>query len=177
MKGLNELTEELLNSVDEARHALDELTLQEGYITTIKRQQRVGNREDGAVKAVDLQCNSRRLYSGTESRTEPLRQRMGSSRATSYSFSATITQQRRQEQPDQWVIKLIHEEHNHDSFVDIKVNPRVRALPEEQEQSVIASLRAGISAGRIVASFRQSDVWVLLRAIYTTLAQMSTADC
>ena len=54
--------------------------------------------------------------------------------------------------------KVTHEEHNHDFFVDIKVHPRIHALAEEQEQSVISSLRAGISAGRIVASLRQSDI-------------------
>ena len=78
MKGLDKLTEELFDSVDEARHALDELKLSEGYVTTIKMQQRVGNRKDGEIKAVDLQCscNGRRSYSGTESGTAPLRQRM-----------------------------------------------------------------------------------------------------
>ena len=38
MKGLNDLTEKLFDSIDESRHALDELTLPEGYVTTNKRQ-------------------------------------------------------------------------------------------------------------------------------------------
>ena len=47
----------------------------------------------------------------------------------------------------------------------------IRALTEDQEQSVIASLRAGISSGRIVASLRQSDiVSVIARDIYNIRA-------
>ena len=40
--------------MDEARHALDELAILEGYVTTSKRQKRVGNRKDGEGKAVDF---------------------------------------------------------------------------------------------------------------------------
>ena len=93
-----------------------------------------------------------------ESGKGPLRQRMGSSRATDCAFSSTITLQRRQEQPDQWLIYVTHEEHNHDPFVDIKVHPRLRALADEQEQSVITNLRACISAGCIVYSLPKSDI-------------------
>ena len=75
------------------------------------------------------------------------------------------------------MIKVNHEEHNYDPFMDIKVHSRVRALTEVQEQSVIASLRAGISAGRIAASFRKSDIVGVFRAIHTTFAHMSAADC
>ena len=35
MEGINQITEELFSSVDDACHALDELTLPEGYYTTI----------------------------------------------------------------------------------------------------------------------------------------------
>ena len=42
--------------MDEARYALDELTLPKGYVTTIKMQQRVDNSKDGEVYAVNLQC-------------------------------------------------------------------------------------------------------------------------
>ena len=56
MKGLDELIDELFDFVDEARHALDDLTLPEGYVTTIKWQQRVDNCKDGEAKAVNLQC-------------------------------------------------------------------------------------------------------------------------
>ena len=55
MNGLNHLTEELFDSVDEVRHALDELTLPEGYVTTNKRIQRVRNCKDVEVKVDDLQ--------------------------------------------------------------------------------------------------------------------------
>ena len=41
MKSLNQIIGELFVSVDNACHALDELTPPEGYVTTIKRQQRV----------------------------------------------------------------------------------------------------------------------------------------
>ena len=52
--------------MDEAGHALDELTLPEGYVITIKRQQRVGNRKDGEVEVVNRQCscNGHTSYSG-----------------------------------------------------------------------------------------------------------------
>ena len=68
--------------------------------------------------------------------------------------------------------KVTHKGHNHGIFVDIKVHPRVRALTEEQEQYLIRSLRAGISAGRIVAPpLRQYDiVGVIARDIYNIRA-------
>ena len=51
------------------------------------------------------------------------------------------------------------------------MDPRERALTEEQEKSVIASLRAGISAGRLVASLQQSDlVGGIARNIYNIKA-------
>ena len=148
-----------VKSGGDARLALNELTLPEGY-GTIERRQKVGNRKDGEFKAVDMQCsyNDRRPHSGTESGTAPLCQRMGSSRVTACSFSATITRQLLQEQSDQRLIKYNREEHNHDAFVAIKVHPRVRALTEEHEQSAIAGLRAGISAGCIVYSLPKSDI-------------------
>ena len=120
----------------------------------------MGARKDGEVKAVDLQCsyNGRWPYSGAESGTAPFRQRLGYSRATGFSFSTTITRQRLQEQPYQWSIKVTREEHDRDPFEDIKVYPRGCALAEEQKQSVIASLRAGICSGRIVASLWQSSI-------------------
>ena len=40
MESINQITGELFVSVDEVYHALDELKLPEGYVTTIKRQQR-----------------------------------------------------------------------------------------------------------------------------------------
>ena len=47
----------------------------------------------------------------------------------------------------------------------------IRAQTEEQEQSEIASMRAGIISGRIVASLRQSDiVSVIARVIYNIRA-------
>ena len=104
MTFLYDLTEEMFDSVDEGHHALDELTLPEGYVTTIERQQRVGNRNDGEVKAVNRQCscNGRRPHSGAGSGIAPLLHCMGSSRVTGCSFFTTITRQRRQAQPDQW---------------------------------------------------------------------------
>ena len=62
MKGLNQLTGELFDSVDEARHALDELTLPKGYVTTIKWQQKVDNSKDGEVNAVNLQCSCNAVH-------------------------------------------------------------------------------------------------------------------
>ena len=38
MEVLNQITGEIFVSVDNACHALDEMTLPEGYVTTIKRQ-------------------------------------------------------------------------------------------------------------------------------------------
>ena len=49
MKDLDQPTEELFNSVDKARDALDELTLPKRYTTTIKRKQKVGNLKGGDV--------------------------------------------------------------------------------------------------------------------------------
>ena len=46
-------------SADKACQVLDELTLPEGYNTTIKRQQRVNNTMESEVIAVDLQCHGR----------------------------------------------------------------------------------------------------------------------
>ena len=40
MESINQITGELFVSVDNACHALNEMTLPGGYVTTIKRQQR-----------------------------------------------------------------------------------------------------------------------------------------
>ena len=50
MDGHNQITGNLFVSVDEACLVLDELTLPECYVTTIKRQHRVGKRKDSEVK-------------------------------------------------------------------------------------------------------------------------------
>ena len=57
MEGLNQITGELFISVDKSCNTLDELTLLEGYVTTIKRQQRVKNSKESEVRAVNLQCS------------------------------------------------------------------------------------------------------------------------
>ena len=62
MEGLNEITGDLLVSADKACQALDKLTLPQGYVTTIKRQQRVNNTKESEVKAVDLQCSCNAVH-------------------------------------------------------------------------------------------------------------------
>ena len=71
MKDLNQITRELFVSVDEACHALDEMTLPEGYVTTIKRKQMLRIHKDGDVKAVNLQysCNDRQQISESKFRS------------------------------------------------------------------------------------------------------------
>ena len=62
MEGLSQITGELFVSVDNACHALDELTLSKGFVTTIKRQQRVKNSKESEVKAVNLQCSCNAVH-------------------------------------------------------------------------------------------------------------------
>ena len=50
MKGIIQITGELFVSVDEVFHALDEMTLPEGYVTIITRQQRVSNSKESEAK-------------------------------------------------------------------------------------------------------------------------------
>ena len=72
MEGLNQITRELFVSVDNACHALDELALPEGYVTTIKRQLRVGNSKDSEVKTVNLQCSCNAVHNGRLMKTVKL---------------------------------------------------------------------------------------------------------
>ena len=120
---------------------------------------KVRNRKDGEVKEVTMQClcNGHRPYSGADSGPSALRQRMGASSANVFSFSATTARQRGQEQPDKWLIIATPEEHNYDPFVDSKFHVDVR-LRRNKKQQVIANLLAGISAGLIFASIRQSGI-------------------
>ena len=89
MEGLIRLSGQLFDSVDDARDVVDELTLPEGT----KRRQRVVNRKECGVKAMNLQCscNDRRIWSAADAGPAPPRQRMGSSRATDPRYRAVLS--------------------------------------------------------------------------------------
>ena len=57
MKSLNQLTGELFDRMDEARHAPYEQALPEGYVAIVRLQQTVGNGNDGEVQEVNLPCS------------------------------------------------------------------------------------------------------------------------
>uniref|UniRef100_M4BTK7 Uncharacterized protein n=1 Tax=Hyaloperonospora arabidopsidis (strain Emoy2) TaxID=559515 RepID=M4BTK7_HYAAE len=56
-EGNNSITGELFVSVDNACHELDDMTVPEGYLTLIERQQRVGTSMGSEVKRVNLRCS------------------------------------------------------------------------------------------------------------------------
>ena len=100
--------------MDESCHALNELILPEGYVTTIHRQQGVGNLKEYEIKVVNFKCSwiDRRSYSAKDFSLAPLRHRIGSSCATEYSSLATTT---------------LLQRHNARSFLQVA---QVQATPE-----------------------------------------------
>ena len=57
MEGLNKITGDVFVSVDKAYHALDDMTLPEGLVTTLNGNEKGENSNESEVKAVNLQCS------------------------------------------------------------------------------------------------------------------------
>ena len=54
--------ESTYDTLEQARKALDEHAGAQGYVLTIKRTRRVGNRKDGAIKRIILCCSQENRY-------------------------------------------------------------------------------------------------------------------
>ena len=119
-------------SLKNARAVLNSLHADEGYIMTVLHTRRVGNKKEGGIKAVTLQCSCAPKV--TASLAFNKCNRVRSRRGTGCMFKCSL---RRVEQEDHWEVQVGTHDHNHGPFTDQSVHPYGRALTEEQRKEVI----------------------------------------
>ena len=146
-------------SLTQTRVSINAHAQQEGYAAAIRRTSRIGNRKDGDVEAVDLDCSRSHLPS---MRTEPCHL-ISSSSWTGCFFKASV----RRLKTGGGQVQVANGEHNHEPFTHKAAHSQGRYVEEPNRQSVLSLTRAGVKPSHIIALLRQnSDVTVTARDIY-----------
>ncbi|RKF55448.1 hypothetical protein GcM3_201045 [Golovinomyces cichoracearum] len=138
-------------SLEEAKEAVFSHALSEGYALVVLHTRRVGNKKDGAIKALILNCSKGRR-TRKEQNPDKKRVRVGTIKATGCLFAASIRLE-----DELWQVEVDNGEHNHESYVHVSAHPQGRRLTEEQNAGVLTLGRAGVTPGRIITSLRQND--------------------
>ncbi|CAJ2651962.1 unnamed protein product [Trifolium pratense] len=138
-------------SLEEAKEAVFSHALSEGYALVVLHTRRVGNKKEGAIKALILNY-SRGRRTRKEQNPDKKRVRVGTIKATGCLCAASIRLE-----DELWQVEVDNEEHNHELYVHESAHPQGRRLTEEQNAGVLTLGRAGVTPGCIITSLRQND--------------------
>lgn len=137
-------------SMEKAKNASFAHTLAEGYTLVDLHTRRVDNGEEGASKALILNCFKRRR---TNRIIQPIaRKRATGSTATECMFRASI-----REEGSEWKVYAQNQYHDLEAFADQTAYLQGRAVSAKQTDIITRMGRAGGTPSRIVTSLRRND--------------------
>ena len=114
-------------SLEEEKLAIEEYARTQGYAVCILHTRKVGNKVDGQIKAIVLQCSN----AGQPRLTAQKRRTI--SHETGCKFKVAV---RRQDV--MWQVEVEVAEHNHEPFVHPSAHPLGRPLNLQQQEYVIS---------------------------------------